>query len=101
MRSGGARRVMAAGAACGFFLTALAACGGERAEVRHADVPRPGGPSGTARPGPSVRPAPARVPGIGERLWQQVPVGTRQVVAVYGEHEDSPDSTLVLYEKRG
>ncbi len=92
---------MVAAAACGFFLTTLAACGGERTEDRHRDVPRPGGPSGTARSGPAVRSAPARVPGIGERMWQQVPVGTRQVVAVYGEQEDSPDSTLVLYEKRG
>ncbi|WNM33368.1 L,D-transpeptidase family protein [Streptomyces sp. Li-HN-5-11] len=99
MQNGGGRRATVAAAACGFFMTVLAACGGPRTEVHHGDVPRPGGPSGTARPSPSV--APPGVPGVGERLWRQVPAGTRQLVAVYGEHRDSPDSTLVLYEKRG
>jgi L,D-peptidoglycan transpeptidase YkuD (ErfK/YbiS/YcfS/YnhG family) len=45
--------------------------------------------------------APAHIPGVGERLWQRVPVGTRQIVTVYGEGKNSPDSTLVLYEKHG
>ncbi|WP_189704000.1 L,D-transpeptidase family protein [Streptomyces anandii] len=99
MRSGGGRRATAAVAACGFLVTMLAACGGQRTEVHHGDVPRPGGPSGTARPSPSA--TPAGVPGVGERLWSKVPAGTRQVVAVYGDGKDSPDSTLVLYEKRG
>ncbi|MFI1165753.1 L,D-transpeptidase family protein [Streptomyces sp. NPDC020801] len=100
MRRGCGKRAMAAAAACGFLVTVLAACGGgPRTEVHRGEVPRPGGPSGTAPPGSSV--APPRVPGVGERLWRRVPAGTRQVVAVYGEHKDSPDSTLVLYERRG
>lgn len=101
MQSGGARRATVAAAACGFLMsvTALAACSGPRTETHHRDVPRPGGPSGTSRPAPTV--APARVPGIGERMWQRVPVATRQIVTVYGEGKNSPDSTLVLYEKRG
>ncbi|MFK4145919.1 L,D-transpeptidase family protein [Streptomyces sp. NPDC004065] len=98
MRSGGSKRAMAAAAAC-FMATALAGCGSPRTQAHHGEVPRPGGPSGTARP--SVPVAPPRVPGVGERLWRKVPAGTRQVVAVYGDREDSPDSTLVLYEKRG
>ncbi len=99
MQSGGVKHAMVAAATCGFFLAAVAACGGTRAEVHHREVPRPGGPSGTARPSPSV--APSRIPGIGERLWQRIPLGARQVVVVYGDHKDSPDSTLVLYQKRG
>ncbi|MFI6493492.1 L,D-transpeptidase family protein [Streptomyces sp. NPDC050564] len=34
-------------------------------------------------------------------MWKQVPANTRQVVAVYGDQKDSPDSLVVLYEKRG
>ncbi|MET8244159.1 L,D-transpeptidase family protein [Streptomyces sp. NPDC005202] len=98
MRSGDARRAAVAAATCGFFLTALAACGNPRTGADHGAVPRPGGTEGTTRPGPAE---PSRVPGVGDRLWQQVPVDTGQVVAVYGEQEDSPNSTLVLYEKRG
>ncbi|NED75657.1 L,D-transpeptidase family protein [Streptomyces sp. SID9944] len=101
MRKGGVRRATAALAACGFLLTALAACGDTRAEVRHRELPRPGGPSGTARPSPSPTVKPVHVPGVGDRLWQRIPADTRQIVTVYGDGENSPDSTLVLYEKRG
>ncbi|WP_225078465.1 L,D-transpeptidase family protein [Streptomyces sp. CoT10] len=100
MQTRGARRAMVAAATCGFLLAALAACGGTSDEVRHyGDIPRPGGPTGTARPSPPV--VQSRVPGIGDRMWQQIPIGTRQIVAVFGDHETSPDSTLVLYEKYG
>jgi L,D-peptidoglycan transpeptidase YkuD (ErfK/YbiS/YcfS/YnhG family) len=34
-------------------------------------------------------------------MWNQIPASTRQVVVVYGEERDSPDSLLVLYEKGG
>ena len=90
---------MAAAAVCGVLMSALTACGDARTEARHGDVPRHGGPSGTAQP--STPAPPARIPGIGERMWQRVPAQTRQIVAVYGEGPNSPDSTLVLYEKRG
>ncbi|PZH17629.1 hypothetical protein C1I97_04780 [Streptomyces sp. NTH33] len=99
MQSGGTKHAMAAAAACGFLLAAVAACGGTQTEVHRREGPRPGGPSGTARPG--LPGAPSRISGIGERLWQRIPLGTRQVVVVYGDHRDSPDSTLVLYQKRG
>ncbi|MEU6097142.1 L,D-transpeptidase family protein [Streptomyces sp. NPDC047079] len=42
---------------------------------------------------------PWRVPGVGNRLHQLIPETSRQVLAVYGDGEDSPDSTIVLYEK--
>ncbi|GAA3046671.1 L,D-transpeptidase family protein [Streptomyces glomeratus] len=42
---------------------------------------------------------PGRVPGVGARLHRLIPEASRQVLAVYGEGEDSPDCTLVLYEK--
>ncbi|MEU6477016.1 L,D-transpeptidase family protein [Streptomyces sp. NPDC047017] len=99
MRSGGVRRATVALATCGMFLTTLAACSGSRTEVRHGDVPRPGGPSGAARPSPTAKPA--RVPGVGERLWQRVPAGTRQILTVYGDGKNDPNGTVVLYEKHG
>jgi L,D-peptidoglycan transpeptidase YkuD (ErfK/YbiS/YcfS/YnhG family) len=34
-------------------------------------------------------------------MWARVPTSTRQAVVVYGDRRDSPDSVVVLYEKRG
>ncbi|MEV5085967.1 hypothetical protein AB0K74_47330, partial [Streptomyces sp. NPDC056159] len=88
MQTRGAWRAVVAAATCGFLLAALAGCGGTPSEVRHyGDIPRPGGPTGTARPSAPV--VPSRVPGIGDRMWQQVPIGTRQIVAVFGDHKTS------------
>ncbi|MFJ3334394.1 L,D-transpeptidase family protein [Streptomyces sp. NPDC086766] len=99
MERRGTRRAAVAAATCGFLVAVLAACGGPPTVApRGGAVPRHGGTDGSPRPS---RVEPPRVPGVGDRLWQQVPADTRQVVAVYGEHGDSPDSTLVLYEKRG
>ncbi|MFJ8199549.1 L,D-transpeptidase family protein [Streptomyces sp. NPDC096152] len=99
MERRGTRRATAAAVTCGFLLTVLAACGGPPTVAPQGGaVPRPGGTDGRPRPS---QVEPPRVPGVGDRLWRQVPAGTRQVVAVYGEHGDSPDSTLVLYEKHG
>ncbi|GGX68822.1 lipoprotein [Streptomyces fructofermentans] len=42
-----------------------------------------------------------RIPGVGDRLQRRIPAESRQVVAVYGEGEDSADSTIVLYTKSG
>ncbi|MGV9253697.1 L,D-transpeptidase family protein [Streptomyces sp. NPDC003697] len=97
MTSCGVKRATVAVATCGFLLAALGACGAPRVEAGRGGEPKAGGTATTIRPSPSE---PPRVPGIGIRLWQRVPADTRQVVAVYGESEDSPDSTLVLYEKR-
>ncbi|HEX5568932.1 MAG TPA: L,D-transpeptidase family protein [Streptomyces sp.] len=74
-------------------LSLLTGCGGISADstVRHpAPEHRP--PSGTGPP---------RLPGVGDRLHSKIPSATRQVVAVYGEDEDSAKSTVVLYQRRG
>ncbi|GHE08483.1 hypothetical protein [Streptomyces alanosinicus] len=34
-------------------------------------------------------------------MWKRVPAGAGQVVVVYGEDRESPDSVVVLYQKRG
>ncbi|MFJ3231150.1 hypothetical protein [Streptomyces sp. NPDC086787] len=64
----------------------------------------PGGAPGNNNPAVSASPRPpsnTRPPGIGSRIWQKVPTGTRQLVVVYGDDRDSADSLAVLYEKRG
>ncbi|MFI6407304.1 L,D-transpeptidase family protein [Streptomyces sp. NPDC050548] len=102
MQSGGTRRAMVAMAALGSLLTmtTLSACGS--ADTRHT-----GGREG--RPGPQAThprkavaaPAPTRIPDVGDRLHRDIPAGTRQVLAVYGDGKDSPTSTAVLFTKRG
>ncbi|MFB8182444.1 hypothetical protein ACFC8N_41925 [Streptomyces sp. NPDC055966] len=93
MRSRGHVRA-AAGASCGVLLVlSLAACGagGHRsAAVRvQADAARPR--KATLK----------RVPGIGDRWWKQVPADSRQVVAVFGAGENSPDSTVAVFTEHG
>lgn len=79
----------------------LAGCGngGDGADPGD-ERPARGVPKSAARDG-----APAsdtrRIPKVGERLAAQIPRTSRQVVAVYGEDEDSEDATVVLYTKRG
>ncbi|MEU8589200.1 hypothetical protein AB0C59_19665 [Streptomyces sp. NPDC048664] len=93
MRDNGAIRA-ATVAVCGALAIPLAACGtsghsgasaardqGDHAPPRTTDL--------------------KRIPGIGDRLWRQVPSGSRQVVAVYGAGRNSPDSTVTLYTKHG
>ncbi|MEV0738180.1 L,D-transpeptidase family protein [Streptomyces sp. NPDC050549] len=100
MQSGGTRRAMVAMAALGSLLTmtTLSACGST--ETRHT-----GGREG--RPGPrATHPrkavaAPTRIPDVGDRLHREIPAGTRQVLAVYGDGKDSPYSTAVLFTKHG
>ncbi|MGW7265376.1 hypothetical protein [Streptomyces sp. NPDC054842] len=101
MQTGGANGSMRAGvavAACGVLLMSLSACGGS------------GTGSGAKGDGASGRKAGRteartvdlkRIPGVGDRLRKQIPAGSRQVVAVYGENKDSADSTVVLYTKDG
>ncbi|MFF1381252.1 L,D-transpeptidase family protein [Streptomyces sp. NPDC058308] len=42
-----------------------------------------------------------RIPDVGDRLQSKIPKDSRQVVAVYGDGEDSAKSTVVLYTKSG
>ncbi|GAA3776979.1 lipoprotein [Streptomyces coacervatus] len=92
MRKIGVHRTVVAMAALGTLVATSAACGG----VRHSDAGEAGAAGRTSAPD-----ARTRVPGIGERLQQRIPAGARQVVAVYGDGKASPDSTVVLYTKRG
>jgi L,D-peptidoglycan transpeptidase YkuD (ErfK/YbiS/YcfS/YnhG family) len=87
MRKGGWVRTVA-GAACGALLAVgLTACGGQ--DHREANGPKP------------RETALKRAPGVGDRLWQRVPAGSRQVVVVYGEGRDSADSTVALFTRQG
>ncbi|TXS61388.1 MULTISPECIES: L,D-transpeptidase family protein [unclassified Streptomyces] len=101
---GGLRPAVAVTVACGGLLTAVTACGALSGTTGPGKVRGTDGAavSAPARPAPAPRPAAAsRVPGIGDRMWDQVPAATSQVVAVYGDDADSPDSLVVLYERRG
>ncbi len=85
-----------AAAACG----TLCGCGGGAAAVpvRHAAaaVVRP---SGTPSSGPAVTSPPARLPGLGPRTLARVPADAGQAVVVTGAGHDSPDATVVLYQR--
>ncbi|MFF8725867.1 hypothetical protein ACF073_05170 [Streptomyces sp. NPDC015171] len=94
LRYGGARHAISTALACCLLLAGATACD-QRAE-RKISVGAPGAAS--AYPGQAVG---ERLPGVGDRMWQQVPADTGQAVVVYGEHPDSPDSRVVLYQKRG
>lgn len=94
-RRGGARHAIWAALACGLLLAATDAC----------DADEPKGPSGApGRNHPAVSAPPpvsvgSRPPEVGDRMWQRVPASSSQVVVVYGDSRDSPDSLLVLYER--
>ncbi|WP_420882722.1 hypothetical protein [Streptomyces noursei] len=105
MRTAGGVVRMAAVAAATAFLVAGCGAGGEGGRDgkggRGAEGdgvgarPHPGGSAGGG-PDPAH---PAGVPGVGAALRARIPAATRQVVAVYGAGPNSPDATVVLYEK--
>ncbi len=80
-------------------MTALSACGGPSG---HGTSTSAGDPAddGGGRSG-ATSADPARIPGVGDRIQRRIPADSRQVVAVYGDGRDSPDSTVVLYTKQG
>jgi L,D-peptidoglycan transpeptidase YkuD (ErfK/YbiS/YcfS/YnhG family) len=47
----------------------------------------------------SVEAAPLQLPGVGPRMLARIPGDTRQAVVVTGKDENSPDSTVVVYER--
>ncbi|MFD8388868.1 hypothetical protein ACFV2N_06575 [Streptomyces sp. NPDC059680] len=89
--------------AFGTLLATVSACGTEASVPARshgaAASPRPGAQSSTVSTAPTTDPA--RIPGVGDRLFRQIPRDSGQVVAVYGEDEDSADSTVVLYTREG
>ncbi|GGW55183.1 lipoprotein [Streptomyces lucensis JCM 4490] len=94
VRRGAVRHGISTVLACGVLLTGVTAC--DRGSEREVSGGAPGAAS--ARPGQAVG---MRLPGVGDRLWSQVPAGSGQAVVVYGERRDSPDSLVVLYQKQG
>ncbi|MGW7518066.1 L,D-transpeptidase family protein [Streptomyces sp. NPDC054796] len=77
----------------------LAGCGGgSEASGGDSGAKKAAGSSGDT----TVRAAdPTRIPGVGDRLQKKIPENSRQVVAVYGEGEDSAESTVKLFTKKG
>ncbi|MGE6736376.1 hypothetical protein ACQKIP_36500, partial [Streptomyces sp. NPDC059900] len=95
MRIAGAVRAVAAFAACGVLLTSC----GSADDGADAGGKKGGGTDQAkgAEPTTDLK----RIPEVGDRLQDKIPANSRQVVAVYGEGEDSADSTVVLYTKSG
>lgn len=98
MQSGGARRAVVATAALGSLLATLTACGGAGTAQDRGPSAASGERGGHARPGTED---PTRIPAVGDLLQRRIPSVTSQVVAVYGDGKDSPDSTVVVYTKHG
>ncbi|MFE7853126.1 L,D-transpeptidase family protein [Streptomyces sp. NPDC057403] len=96
MRRNGAPRAAIALAATTTLLALLAACG----DGRYGGPSRQDGRTGAAGKAADA-PAHRGIPGVGARLARRIPADAGQVVAVYGEGRDSPDSKVVLYTKRG
>lgn len=97
-RRGGARHAISAAFASGLLVLTATACGDTGEHASPAGAPGVNNPAAPASPGPGAK---AQLPGIGSRTWQQVPSDAEQVVVVYGEDRDSPDSLVALYEKHG
>jgi len=96
MRSSGTRRAVTATAAAASLLMVLTACDGARPSAGA------GAEAGRVTRTPSAGAAEAtRVPGVGDRWHTRIPARSEQVVAVYGDGKDSPEATVVFYEKRG
>lgn len=53
----------------------------------------------TPTPEIALRAAPRQLPGLGPKTWAEVPSETRQAVVVTGRGRNSPQSTVVLYER--
>ncbi|WP_406444977.1 hypothetical protein OHB00_48080 [Streptomyces sp. NBC_00631] len=77
----------------------LSGCGGgaEAAPSRSQDD-RPASPV-TASPTPANSPQPSGIPGLGPRTTAAIPERAEQVVVASGRGENSPLSTVVLYER--
>lgn len=93
--------------ALGAVLMALSACGGPESGGG-AKNGVPGAPGRAAGEGRAAQPRPAvpvgdptALPGVGERLRAEIPADSSQVLAVYGEGQDSADAMVVLYSLRG
>ncbi|MFD9002498.1 L,D-transpeptidase family protein [Streptomyces sp. NPDC059582] len=72
--------------------------GGAAAGEGTAPAAAPAAPA-LASPRPSVEAAAQHLPGLGPRTLARIPSDTRQAVVVTGHADDSPVSTVVVYER--
>ncbi|MGW0080844.1 L,D-transpeptidase family protein [Streptomyces sp. NPDC003393] len=81
----------------------LTGCGGGAVAVSGTPSAPVTAPTGAPAPRPeiSVDAAPQHIPGLGPRTLAAIPSRSRQVVVVTGRGHDSPDSTVVLYQRDG
>ncbi len=83
-------------------MTTLSACGSAHTGHPGGTEGRPGAQATHPRPAVTTSaPDPTRIPDVGDRLQRAIPTDTSQVLAVYGNGKDSPDSTAVLFTKNG
>ena len=83
-------------------MTTLSACGSAHTGHPGGTEGRPGAQANHPRPAVTTSaPDPTRIPDVGDRLQRAIPTDTRQVLTVYGNGKDSPDSTAVLFTKNG
>lgn len=83
-------------------MTTLSACGSAHTGHPGGTEGRPGAQATHPRPAVTTSaPDPTRIPDVGDRLQRAIPTDTRQVLTVYGNGKDSPDSTAVLFTKNG
>ncbi|MGW2224447.1 L,D-transpeptidase family protein [Streptomyces formicae] len=93
MRIAGVVRTAVAMAACGLLVTS---CGsGDDAAKKNDDAGQ--GESNTHARAADQK----RIPDVGDGLQSKIPENSQQVLAVYGDGEDSANSTIVLYAKSG
>lgn len=98
MRIAGAVRAAAAVAACGVLLTS---CSSADDGTKAGGKKDGAGASRAKEAEASATTDLKRIPDVGDSLQGKIPKNSRQVVAVYGEGEDSAKSTVVLYTKSG
>lgn len=83
-------------------MTTLSACGNAHTGHPGGTEGRPGAQATHPRPAVTTSaPDPTRIPDVGDRLQRAIPTDTSQVLTVYGNGKDSPDSTAVLFTKNG
>lgn len=83
-------------------MTTLSACGSAHTGHPGGTEGRPGAQATHPRPAVTTSaPDPTRIPDVGDRLQRAIPTDTSQVLTVYGNGKDSPDSTAVLFTKNG
>ncbi|MEU6990207.1 L,D-transpeptidase family protein [Streptomyces sp. NPDC046465] len=97
MRIAGVVRTVVAVAASGVLLTSCASGDDASGKGDAGHGKRTGQGSGQGAGAVDLQ----RIPDVGDRLLSKIPENSRQVVAVYGDGEDSAKSTVVLYTKSG